>query len=404
MNIKAEFEVFINLYKLALEFSKSNELILSELSHYLVDNLISKICIFVAQENNLTYQRSSSKGNKKTFNFPKLYKEILATFYPKVPDYDKEINKLHNQRNLFQHGTESISLGIRPEFAIEYVRLTEIILKEVGIIEKDKTAEPTNFLKAQYSKEKLNVELLEESKTHFDEEALINKLTKLEKEFEQNIISQEVKSDLDMRIKAYPLLNTGELFETSQFSELKDYLETETKNGPPIDSFPTQIFNNLSVTREGLQYISSSSLIGSILIQREGLILYDWRYGLKRDPYNETLPVQIMSAYLLGFLYFLSKFFNKLKYLGEIKIVFSVSNIPNWKYSSLPRFMYDRPKTNFQHSSFRPYEGIYTIKELSSKEGKQRLLQEIFNEILLCYGDSQGFKLGDNLTAFLEKN
>ncbi len=404
MNRKAEYEVFINLYKLALEFSKSNELILSELSHYLVDNLISKICIFVAQENNLTYQKSSSKGNKKTFNFPKLYNEILATFYPKVPDYDKKIKKMHNQRNLFQHGTESISLGIRPEFAIEYVRLTEIILKEVGIVEKDKTVEPTNFLKAQYSKEKINVELLEESKTHFDEEALINKLTKLEKEFEQNITSQEVKSDLDMRIIAYPLLNTGELFKISQISELKKYLETETKNGPPFESFPTDIFNNLNVTREGLQYISSSKFIGSILIQRDGLILYDWRYGLKKDPYNETLPVQFMSTYVLGFLYFLSKFFNKLKYLGEIKITFRVSNITNWKYSSLPKFMYDRPKSNFQHSSFIPYECICTIKELSSKEGKQRLLQEIFNEILLGYGDSKGFRLGNNLTTFLEKN
>lgn len=344
MNRKAEYEVFINLYKLALEFSKSNELILSELSHYLVDNLISKICIFIAHEQSLTYQTSSSKGNKRTFDFPKLYNEILATVYPNVPNYDKEIKKLHNQRNLFQHGTESISLGIRQEFAIEYVRLTEIILKEVGIIEKDKTVEPTNFLKAQYSKEKPNVEYLEESKAHVDEEALINKLAKLEKEFEQNIISQNVKSDLNMRIIAYPLLNTGDLFKNSQISELKDYLEIETKYGPLIDSFPTQIFNNLSVTREGLQDISSSKFIGSILIQREGLVLYNWRYGLKKDPENETLPVQFMSAYVLGFLYFLSKFFNKLKYLGEIKIIFSVSNIPNWKYSSLPRFMYNRLK------------------------------------------------------------
>ena len=404
MNRKAEHKVFINLYKLALEFSKSNELFLSELSHYLVDNLISKICIFIAQEKSLTYQTISSKRNKKTFDFPKLYKEILRPLYPNVPHYDKEIKKLHDQRNLFQHRSESITLGIRPEFAIEYVRLTKIILKEVGIIEKDKTVEPTNYLKAQYSKEKPKVEYLEESRAHVDGEAIFNKLTKLEKEFDQNISSQKVKSDLNMRIKAYPLLNTGGLIKIPQISVLKDYLEIDTKNGPPIDSFPTKIFNNLSVTREGLQYISSSSLIGSILIQREGLVLYDWRYGLKKDPHNETLPVHFMSAYVLGFLYFLSKFFNKLKYLGEIKIIFSVLNISNWKYSPHPRFIYDRAKFNFQHSSFIPFERICTIKELSSKEGKQRLLQEIFNEILLGYGDSKGFRLGDNLTAFLEKN
>ncbi|HEC37312.1 hypothetical protein LCGC14_0474000 [marine sediment metagenome] len=404
MNRKTEYEVFINLYKLALEFSKSNELVLSELSHYLVDNLISKICIFTAQENSLTYQTISRKGNKKTFDFPKLYKEILSPLYPNVPHYDKEIKKLHAQRNLFQHGSESITLGIRPEFAIEYVRLTEIILKEVGIIEKDKIVEPTNFLKTQYSREKPIVEDLDESRAHVNEEVIFDKLSRLEKEFDQNITSQKVKSDLNMRIIAYPLFNTGGLFKIPQIPELKDYLELETKNGPPIDSFPTQIFNNLSVTREGLQYISSSSLVGSILIQREGMVLYDWRYGLKKDQYNETLPVHFMSTYVLGFLHFLSKFFNKLKYLREIRIIFSVLNIPNWKYSTQPRFIRDRPKSNFQHSSFIPLELICTIKELSSREGKQRLLLEIFNEILLGYGDSKGFRLGDNLTTFLEKN
>jgi len=404
MNRKAEYEVFINIYKLALELSKSNELILSELSHYLVDNLISKICIFIAQENSLTYQTISSKGNEKTYNFPKLYKEILSTLYPNVPRYDKEIKKLHSQRNLFQHRSESISLGIRPEFAIEYVRLTEKILKNVGIIEKDKTVEPTSYLKPQFSKEKPKAEYLEESRAHIDEEAIFNKLKKLEKEFDQNITSQKVKSELNMRIMAYPLLNTEELFNISKIPELKKYLEKETKNGPSFESFPTEIFNNLNVTREGFQYISSSKFIGSILIQREGFVLYDWRYGLKKDPNNETLPVQFMSAYVLGFIYFLSKFFNKLKYLGEIKIIFNVLNIPNWKYSTQPAFIYDRLKHNFQHSSFEPYESICTIKELSSKEGKQRLLREIFGEILLGYGDSKGFKLGDNLTAFLEKN
>ena len=284
------------------------------------------------------------------------------------------------------------------------MRLTEVILKEVGIIEIDKTVGPTNFLKTQYSKEKQKIEYLEETRSHVDEGAIFNKIKALEKEFDQNLISQNVKSDLGMRIIVYPLLNKGGLFKIPQISELKDYLEIETKNGPPFDSFPTQIFNNLSVTREGLQYISSSSLIGSILIQRKGLVLYDWRYGLKKDPDNETLPVHFMSTYVLGFLYFISKFFNKLKYLGAIKIIFRVLNIPNWKYSPQPKFISTRSKFNFQHSSFIPFERICTIKELSSKEGKQRLLQEIFKEILLSYGDSKGFRLGDNLTAFLKKN
>jgi len=326
---------------------------------------------------------------------------IIAELTGRNPNVFYELGRAHEQgKYVIQicQNTEDIPFDLRHIRTIIYENSSD------GCEKLEKTI--FKFIKDYLDdrEEKPKVEYSEESRAHFDEEALFNKLAKLEKEFDQNIISQNVKSDLNMRIIAYPLLNTGELFKISQISELKDYLEIENKIGPLIDSFPTQIFNNLSVTREGLQYISSSSFIGSILIQREGLVLYDWRYGLKKDPDNETLPVQFMSAYVLGFLYFLSKFFNKLKYLGAIKIIFNVLNIPNWKYSSLPRFMYDRPKSNFQHSSFKPYECICTIKELSSKEGKQRLLQEMFNEILLGYGDSRGFKLGDNLTAFLEKN
>ncbi len=404
MKSKAEHEVFKNLYKLALEFSKSNELILSELSHYLVDNLISKMCIFIAQENNLQYQTTSRKGIKPAFNFPRLYKEILNPLYPNIPHYDTKIKKLHDQRNLFQHGSESITLGIRPEFAIEYVRLTGIILKEVGIIEETKIIEPTNYLKAQFSKDKPNVEYQSKAVSYVDEEVIYHDFAELEKEFSEKIVSRMVKSDLGMKIKVHPLINTGELFNTSQISEIKEYLEFETRNGPPVDSFPAQIFDSLKVTREGLHFISSSKLIGSILIQRRGLVLYDWQYGLKRNPYTETLPIHVMSAYVLGFLFFLSKFFHFIKYSGQIKLIFRAANIPNWKYSPHPGFMYDRPKFNFQHSRFKPFEYICKIEELNSKEGKQRLLQEIFNEILLGYGISEEFNLGVNLTAFLERN
>lgn len=107
MSTKPEHEVFLNIFRLALEFSKSNSQILNELSHYLADNLISKICIFIAQEKGLTYSSIIKSGVTRTFDFPVLYKNILMANYPSIPDYDTELKSLHDLRNIFQHGFES---------------------------------------------------------------------------------------------------------------------------------------------------------------------------------------------------------------------------------------------------------------------------------------------------------
>lgn len=179
----AQYKVFTKIYKLALELSKSNEQILNELSHYLVDNLIAKICIYIAQENNLPFQTTTKKGRKKTYNFPRLYKEILKPLYPKIPEYDKEIQDLHNLRNLFQHGEESITLGIRSEIASEYVNMTEIILREIGIFAKDENIDPTNYLKEELNKEIFSDKNSDGSSTEVDEEAMFYKLEEIENDF-----------------------------------------------------------------------------------------------------------------------------------------------------------------------------------------------------------------------------
>jgi len=257
-----------------------------------------------------------------------------------------------------------------------------------------------NYILKRYGR----TEQLEESRLHLDEETFLSKARELEKDFDQNITFQKVKSDLNFRNIVYPLSPKGELFNIGEISELKDYLEKVSKYGPYFDGIPTPLFDDLRPNREGLQYIATTELIGSVLIQREGLVLYDWRYGMKKDPDNETLPVHLMAGFYLGILYFLSNFFTKVKYFDKIKIILRVSNLSNWQYSPHPKFMFNRPKYNFLHSSFRPIERIIAIRELLTKEVKEMILQETFNEILLCYGDSKGFSLPENLKKYLEEH
>lgn len=239
------------------------------------------------------------------------------------------------------------------------------------------------------------------SKVQVNETLILAELKEAEKEFDERILVEKIKTDLEMRIIVYPLINKGELIKRSQFSEFKGYLEKKTQYGPYIKSFPAQMFGNLEFSRDGLLYISKAPMIGSILIQRDGVVLYNWSYGEKKDPDRETLPMDYMSAYLLGFFNFLLKFYNKVNYLEDVKIIIKIRNIVNWKYSPHPAFIFDRPTHEFKHKQFSPFEKVYNIGKSGNKDVIYRTITEIFNEILLCYGISKEFKLNRDFNNFL---
>lgn len=132
---KAMQKTLTNLFKLAKELGNSDIPILWELGYYLVDNLILKICMYVAKEKNEEEKIFKSPNKDKTKDFPKLYKEILEIHYPSIPDYDNDVEPHHNRRNIFQHSQVSIELSIRKEFVVPYLDLAEEIMKICGIID-----------------------------------------------------------------------------------------------------------------------------------------------------------------------------------------------------------------------------------------------------------------------------
>ncbi len=139
--------VLLSMYKLSKELSESNEPILWELGHYLVDNLLSKICIYDAiyEKNsiNLIYKNLNTKRTK---DFPDLYKDILQPFYPNVPDYNAFVDSHHGRRNIFQHSEDSLDLSIRKQFVEPYLSLVEGIMRIIGMIDGTTDLEPSNFL------------------------------------------------------------------------------------------------------------------------------------------------------------------------------------------------------------------------------------------------------------------
>ena len=74
------------MYQFAKELSNSDNPQLYELGHYLTDNIISKICMLIAIENNQKFTRKTPNGKELSLPFRKLYKSVLKKIYPSVPD------------------------------------------------------------------------------------------------------------------------------------------------------------------------------------------------------------------------------------------------------------------------------------------------------------------------------
>ncbi|MHA1285589.1 MAG: hypothetical protein ACTSQP_24050 [Promethearchaeota archaeon] len=285
MNDKPEHVVFLNMLKLALGFVQSKDQILQELSHYVVDNLITKICIFIAKEKNLSYKTTTSSGRERTYDFPKLYIDILMKEYPNVPDYDKEIKRLHELRNFFQHDSDSIGLSIRKEFAEDYIKKVKKILNEIGIDIKDIEAISSievsqASLREEISEnrgailEKIDSMIIELENFFKEKCKILKRKSKLSVLIEP--LGNEQIISLEMYIKIIPNFIIKESLFKDNLKELKEYLE-RINCDPSLSSASSVIlFGRLSISREFLYHCSGQEMVGSIIINKKGFMLYHW--------------------------------------------------------------------------------------------------------------------------------
>ena len=138
--------------KMAKEFAYSSIQEINELGHYLADNLLCKLCIFIAinegRENEIWIYKKEKKTDQ-TLPHNKLYK----TFLEKKKDFNIEPYKpnlkiLHDKRNFYQHDPKSIEYGLRRADSITYVEKVEEIMNKIGIIKPYDNTKPTNYLRS----------------------------------------------------------------------------------------------------------------------------------------------------------------------------------------------------------------------------------------------------------------
>ncbi len=132
------------MYQFAKELSNSDNPQLYELGHYLTDNIISKICILVAIENNKKFTKKAHSGKELSLPFRKLYIGVLKEIYPSVPDY-KEIERLHDERNIYQHEAWSIHYHFNRQYALDYLEKVKAIMIATNILDINSKIEATKY-------------------------------------------------------------------------------------------------------------------------------------------------------------------------------------------------------------------------------------------------------------------
>ena len=141
---KRERKIIIKMYQFAKELSNSDNPQLYELGHYLTDNIVSKICMLVAIENNQEFTKKTPKGKELSLSFRELYNSVLKKIYPNVPDY-KEITRLHDERNIYQHEAWSISYHVNCQYALDYLEKVKEIMIATNMLDINRENEATNY-------------------------------------------------------------------------------------------------------------------------------------------------------------------------------------------------------------------------------------------------------------------
>jgi len=118
--------LLIKMFRFATFLNKSNVPLLWELGHYLIDNLILKICMFVAIDKNEEYNIFTSSSKNRTKDFPVLYRDVLVNHYFTVLDYDQEVKYHHTRRNIFQH-SDIVLHSLKYLVFVQYSSQTHLI-------------------------------------------------------------------------------------------------------------------------------------------------------------------------------------------------------------------------------------------------------------------------------------
>ena len=129
-------KVLRNLSSLVFELVNSEKPMLWELGHYLADNLILRIGLYLAEKDGNMLSDTS---------FPIIYKKFIDPICYKFITYD-QIKPFHKQRNVFQHAFDSLDYQIRKEMAMEYYEKASIIMTLTGIM-NDEFFISTDFLR-----------------------------------------------------------------------------------------------------------------------------------------------------------------------------------------------------------------------------------------------------------------
>ena len=267
------------------------------------------------------------------------------------------------------------------QFKEQLEKQIDSYIKQLGFSFSEKNASPESI-----SNKKLQILKSDDIGAN---ERTIRMLKDAQDKYYKSLKRENIENEFNIRISVNPLKIIDNLINMD--IEMKNFLErVQHASDCPYD----KLFGELTSINDGFMHISQKSIGGNIFIKSNGIILYDWCYNNG----NKILQINYISAYLIGFLYFLYKFCNKINYTDEISFNLNFENIIGYRYKL------DDMEYEYKDIEFEPFEEILTIKQIESGPKIISFFNKIMQKILRGYGflDSLELPLKDEFKFFFE--
>ena len=105
--------------------------------------------------------------------------------------------------------------------------------------------------------------------------------------------------------------------------------------------------------------------------------------------------MDIFSVILLGFIDFISFYYQKIGYKDNLKIIFKAYHLLGWWYSRMPDFVPVDEVARYRSrtDNFDPFEYEFNLNSISKKEQRIEFVGTLLTEFLLDFGFDDEFSI-----------
>lgn len=167
-----------------------------------------------------------------------------------------------------------------------------------------------------------------------------------------------------------------------------------------VNSYLCLLFKEIEPNSDGWFFYCDDYYGGSILINEDGIVLYNWHYNFNRDDKECDFQSVLISAYFSMLSCFLPRYYEKIDYNNRINLELN--------FEGIEKCVFYPPKSEYGFKNYNnnckiPIKRIFDLKILTQKNKIVNTVSEIFLRILSSCFDHNQFVLHNSIKIFIDR-